>query len=130
MVVEDVITLIGAIVVGVPLIWLVFRIEPHWSRKDGTRFTCRVQPLTRDLAAEGTWREMRAAIADGRLILSSRGLRGAGFGGTYDVIARSPAAPARRAVFLVRNDARQIALRVPESSPCVATLDAIAQQHG
>lgn len=126
--VEEALTLAGAIVIGIPLIWLAFRIEPHWSRRDGTRFTCRVQPLTHDLASEGTWREMRATIVDRRLVLSSRGLRAVRLGGTYAVVARSPSPPRKRAVFLVRSETVQMALRVPASSPSVAALDAIAEQ--
>jgi hypothetical protein len=128
--VEEVLTLAGAIVVGAVLIWLAFRIEPHWSRRDGTRFTCRVQTLSTDLTDVGTWREMRATVIEGQLLLSSRGLRGVGLGGNYDVIARSPAPPRGKAVFLVRSGERQLALRVPASSPSIGALDAISHHSG
>lgn len=126
--VEAWLTLVGAIIIGGALIWLTFRIEPHWSRRDGSRFTCRVQLLTQDLAAEGTWRDMRATIINGNVQLSSRGLRAIALGGSYDVVARSPAPPRGKAIFLVRSEVRQMALRVPASSPSVRALDAIAQQ--
>jgi hypothetical protein len=124
--VEALVTLIVAVVVGGVLIWLTFRLEPHWSRRDGTRFTCRVQLLRHDLAAEGIWRDMRATASADAVHLSSRGLRGAGVRGSYRVVARAPDAPRRKAVYLVASDDRQMALRVPANSPCVAVLDSLA----
>ena len=122
---NDVLALLASIVVGAGLIWLAFRIEPHWCSKDAMRFTCRIRALTADLADEGVYREMRAAVLGDELHLSSRGFSGRKMNGVYRVMAKSPAPPKGKAIYLVRRESRQMAVRIPANSRAVATLDAL-----
>jgi hypothetical protein len=123
--VTDLITLVVSLVVGAVLIWFAFRMEPHWVSKDGTRFTCRLQPLTADLANDGLHVDVRARLEGTNLVITPRGLRGAKMGGTYRVLAASPDPPKGKAVYLVSIDGRQLTLRVPATSRCVPELDAV-----
>ena len=48
------------------LAWVGFRIEPHWSSKDGRRFLCSGQLLSTRGEPLGRWRETNVSItADG-----------------------------------------------------------------
>jgi hypothetical protein len=125
-VVADLITLVVSLIVGAGLIWYAFRIEPHWCSKDGLRFTCRLQPLTTDLANDGLHVDMRGTIDKSGLVLTPRGLRGSKMGGVYRMVAASPEPPKGKAVYLVTTAGRQFTLRVPANSRCVAPLDELA----
>jgi hypothetical protein len=123
--VTDMITLVASLLVGAVLIWFAFRMEPHWCSKDGQRFTCRLQPLTADLANDGLHVDVRARIEGSSVVVTPRGLRAAKMGGTYRVTAASPDPPKGKAVYLVSIDGRQLTLRVPANSRCVPELDAL-----
>jgi hypothetical protein len=41
------------------LLWLSYKIEPHWVSKNGDRLICYGQGITRDGEASGRWRELR-----------------------------------------------------------------------
>jgi hypothetical protein len=123
--VADLITLVVSLVVGAGLIWFAFSMEPHWCSKDGQRFTCRLQPLTNDLANEGLHVDMRGTIESSVLVLTPRGLRGSKMRGTYRVLAASPEPPKGKAVYLVSSAGRQFAVRVPANSRCVPALDGL-----
>ena len=73
----DVMWIVGSAAGIVALFWFAFRIEPHWSAKDGKSFTCRVQPIRRSGATEGHWREARAIVSGNevKLIVRGRGRR-------------------------------------------------------
>ncbi len=41
------------------LLWLSYKIEPHWVSKDGERMICFGQGFSRSGASSGRWRELR-----------------------------------------------------------------------
>lgn len=108
--------------------WGTTRLEPHWSSKDGRRFTARVQVLYPDGTTSG-WQEVRATVTgDDALMLTSRGLArrlmSSRIDGTWTLRARSPKPPRRRQIYLL-DGSQQLALRLPASSRVVPVLDAI-----
>ena len=50
------------------MLWVAFKIEPHWASKDGTRFVCFGQALTNHGVPIGGWREMRIARVSGDVL--------------------------------------------------------------
>lgn len=121
----DVLTSAGALVVFGGLVWVAFRIEPHWASKDGQRMIARVQPLGQRDAPDGRWREMRVAVDGTTVTLSSRGLGSLSLRGTYRARGKSPEPPKRRAIYILEGE-RRILLRVPSNSRAVPVLDALA----
>jgi len=89
------------------LAWLAFRYEPHWVAKDGMAFTCRIQYLRPDHMPEGRWRDARAFIDGGFIVLKPRGS-----------IARSP-----------RRQSEFTLLRKAENPP-KGRVTYLMQQHG
>jgi hypothetical protein len=51
--------LIGVLVVCALMLWLSYKIEPHWVSKNGDRLICYGQALSRTGASTGRWRELR-----------------------------------------------------------------------
>ena len=124
---SDLLTLIGVVVIGGALIWVAFRMEPHWVSKDGQRFICRAQLIDDHGNTQGRWHEYRFRITeDGEIAASRRSFVGRAGTGIWRVAARSPDPPRRKAVFLLRpvHDAgSMMAVRMPASSRAVDSLD-------
>ena len=120
--------LIGAFVACGLMLWGASRIEPHWSSKDGVRFTCRVQRLGQYDAPLGSWREMRAMVNGDRVELSSRGVRGRDMRGTYALLAQSESPPKGKAIFICDGPAR-VLLRIPANSRAVPLLEDRLNPH-
>lgn len=133
-------TLTAALMAG--MLVVAFRIEPHWSSKDGQRFICRAQPITigRDLSGgAGTgsrWREVRGEVGDGGIVkLRTRGLiSGRKITGDWRIHARGTSDRRKRVVFLLRpavppggsdsgGTETMLALRMPGSSRSAPVLD-------
>jgi hypothetical protein len=122
---------LGAVVVCGGLLYLAYRIEPHWVAKDGTRFVSTGQLIDRSTgAANGRVREVRVVIlGDGGLMVSRRSfLRTKS--GIWRVQAKSPSPPGGRELYLlgpVPADPMDdlLTLRVPAKSRVVPTLDAL-----
>lgn len=119
----DVLTIAGVSIVFSGLVWLAYRIEPHWASKDGTRMIARVQPLGPRGEPDGRWREMRVAVDGTTLTLSSRGLGSLSLRGTYRALGKSPQPPKRRVIYVLDGE-RRILLRIPSNSRAVSVLDA------
>ena len=51
--------LIGVLAACVLMLWLSYKIEPHWVSKDGNRLICYGQALSRGGTTSGRWRELR-----------------------------------------------------------------------
>jgi len=51
--------LVGVLGVCVLLLWLSYKIEPHWVSKEGDRLICYGQALGRNGTSTGRWRELR-----------------------------------------------------------------------
>jgi hypothetical protein len=121
----DVMWIVLSAAVIAALFWFAFRIEPHWSAKDGKSFTCRVQAIRRSGAIEGRWREARGIVSGNEVKLIVRGL---GQMVTpyeaHQVLRRADAPPKGRAIFVLSGDPMYL-LRVPSSSPAVPVLQAM-----
>lgn len=133
--VVDVLWLILIIGVLVGLWYLAYRIEPHWSTRDGQRFVCNTQELFAG-AAHGRLREAQVTVQpDGALRVShKRALRRATT--TWRLAGRAEgSSTARRPTKVVLYVARpvaggdagpsELALRIPRSSRVVPVLDAL-----
>ena len=102
--------------------WLLSRIEPHWSSRDGHRMIARAQALGPFDVPEGTWKEVRAFI-DGDLVhVTGRGPLGRRLRGRYRPVAKSQNPPARREIYILQGDLR-ILLRLPSSSRSIVVID-------
>lgn len=135
------------------LVWVTYQYEPHWSSKDGRRFTCRVRALQTDqrLQAEARmhldqrltissllggggggrsgpgavaarWRDARATVDDGALLLVARVGPLRRPLGPVRVLARGDAPVRRRWVYVVETTPLR-ELRVPVRSRAVPHLD-------
>lgn len=121
--VDALITAIALVVFG-GILWLAFRIEPHWASKDGRRMIARVQPLGGRDEPGGRWREIRATVDGATITLSTRGLGSMSLRGTYRVLGKSPQPPKRRAIYILEGE-RRLLLRIPSNSRSIPVLDAM-----
>ncbi|CAB4881627.1 unannotated protein [freshwater metagenome] len=133
------------------LLWIAYRMEPHWVSKDGERMVCYGQGLGRNGQADARWREVRVAkvsndtleirprrggitstprreaMANPRQTLSRR-RRAPSY---WKVIGRSDTPPRRRVVFLLDGNhdpdmPEMFALRLPPNSRAIPLLEALA----
>ena len=142
-----------AIVAGCALLlWVAYRMEPHWVSKDGERLVCYGQGLSRNGNADSRWREVRVLRVRPDTV-EVRQRRGGGFATTsrrdalsnpmhvlnrrrpktsyWKVLGRSETPPRRRVVFLLDgshdpNLPDMLALRLPVHSRAIPMLDAVA----
>src|SRR5690242_2663911 len=63
---------VGTIAAAFVMLWLAFRMEPHWVSKDGERFAAYGQALTNHGLPIGRWREMRVMKMGDRLEVRPR----------------------------------------------------------
>jgi hypothetical protein len=118
-----------AVVAG--LYYLAYRIEPHWVSKDGRRFLCNVEPITKLGVSEGRPRETRVMVLpDGSLQLDRRRPMRKRLSEVWTLAGRSPDAPPKRAVYVLNmlfddGSAGQLAVRLPADSRAVPVLDEI-----
>jgi len=55
------------------MLWLSYKIEPHWVSKDGNRLICYGQALSRGGTSTGRWRELRInRVSDDTLEVRTR----------------------------------------------------------
>lgn len=120
----DVLTTVIALMAFGGLVWLAYRIEPHWASKDGRRMIARVQPLGGRDEPDGRWREMRASVDGESVTLSTRGLGSLGLRGVYRVRGKSSQPPKRRAIYILEGE-RRLLLRIPSNSRAVPVLDSM-----
>jgi len=108
--------------------YLGYRIDPHWSTKDGTRFVCNSQVISME-GPIGRKREAQVnVIPDGTLIIGQRvALRRRRT--TWVITAKSDDPPKHKAVYLIRKtdggnlQIDQMALYLPTKSRCIKVLD-------
>lgn len=119
--------LLLTIAIGGLIIWLAFRIEPHWVSKDGRRFICRAQLIDDRGNVHGRWNEYRFRVTpDGLVAGARRSMFSHGGGDGWAVVARSEDAPPRKAVYLLQDPVESrnmIAIRLPRTSRAVDVLD-------
>jgi hypothetical protein len=122
---------LGPLIVVSLMYWLSFRIEPHWVSKDGQRLICTVQPITGRGEPEGRPKEAKITVqADGRLHLSQRRFLGKSLSEYWWVAGKSDTASKRKVVYVLNSDdddgsAGQLALRLPDDSKAIPTLDGL-----
>jgi hypothetical protein len=123
--------LIVGIAVCAAMLWGARRIEPHWSAKDGSAFTCRYQSVGRSGEAIGSWNEGRAEVIGTTVMIHPKDiLRRRPPTPPLRVISASDNPPKRRAVYLLDGDAQGlIALRVPSKSPANTRLAGMVTLH-
>lgn len=109
--------------------WVAYRMEPHWSSRDGHRFLCMAQDLP-DGFSPGRLRETRVTVLDdGALVIGQkRSMRRRQSIWTIEGKASDP--PPRREVYVVRervdgSAGKRMAIRLPAKSRSVAVLDAL-----
>lgn len=127
MTLSDLFTLAAVIAGGGLILWLAFRMEPHWVSRDGSRFICRGQLIDDHGHEMGRWNEYRFRVTpEGEVFATRRSFVGRSGNGLWRVAARSPDPPRRRAVFLlhpVLDAGSMMAVRMPATSRAVETLD-------
>lgn len=109
--------------------WVAYRMEPHWSSKDGRRFLCVAQDLP-DGFPPGRLRETRVTVLDdGALVIGQkRAMRRRQSVWTLEGKAADP--PPKREVYVARQrvdgaTGMRMAIRLPRNSRSVAVLDAV-----
>lgn len=112
--------------------WVAYRMEPHWSSRDGHRFLCMAQDLPTGFPP-GRPRETRVSVLDdGALVIGQkRSMRRRQSIWTLEGKAGDP--PPRREVFVARERVdgvagNRLALRLPADSRSVAVLDGLLEQ--
>jgi len=125
----DLAWLLVMLVVCAVLLVVALRIEPHWSRSDGSTFSCFTQSLTSDGRPSGPWREARAELVDDRVSIRPRlFLRLAAPGDGLRVVARGTSPRKGKSVYLLEASERGhgfVAVRVPDRSPARNRLEAL-----
>jgi hypothetical protein len=132
--VTDVLWIILTVAACVALYWLAWRVEPHYSSRDGRRFLTTGQFIDADGEPEGRFREFRAAVIANDIIEVSRRRNLARATATYRLIARAPNLSRKRVVYVLQATdpgalGDQLALRLPPSSRTTALLDSILQHR-
>lgn len=114
---------------GLVGVWyLAYRIEPHWSSRDGARFVCNAQELVGG-KPQGRLREAQVAVlADGTLHVSQkRAMRRST--SMWRMAGRTDGPTPKLYVYLARNldagaeQSLELALRIPRRSRSVTVLD-------
>jgi hypothetical protein len=144
--------LVGVLAACVLMLWLSYRIEPHWVSKDGTRLICYGQALSRGGQSSGRWRELRIArVRDDTVevrtrrgslavdrptgdpmrltagLMRRRNVRKATF---WKVAGQTPTTTRNRVMYMLdgNNDASMpdmIAIRLPAKSKAIPMLDSL-----
>ncbi|MFM8856489.1 MAG: hypothetical protein ACKOI2_04665 [Actinomycetota bacterium] len=123
-VVVDIASTVGFLGVCGTLFWLLTRLEPHWSSKDGRRMIARIQALGPQDNPEGTWKEVRILVDGDHLVVSARGPRAWKMRGRYRPIAKSPNPPTKREIYILQGETR-VLLRIPSTSRAIDVIDGL-----
>lgn len=126
---SEVLWFVLALAVCAGLYWLAYRIEPHYSSRDGRRFLATGQFIDAQGQPEGRPREFRAVVIDRDLVQISRRFHRRKTA-EYRLLARAPDLSRRRAVYLLQSTdpqayGDQISLRLPPSSHTSQLFDRI-----
>jgi hypothetical protein len=118
-------------VAGIAGLWFVaYRIEPHWSSRDGRRFVCNAQELSGGTSLGRNRETQIAVLPDGLLHVSRKKLMRRN-GSVWRLTGRSDGPSPKVLVYLARqvsdgsDQLVDLALRIPRSSRCVPVLDAL-----
>jgi hypothetical protein len=124
----DVFWTVLALGICAALVYLGYRMEPHYVSKDGRRFLCTGRKISAHGEPEGRKREVRfSVLTDGRLRMDvKRGLRRTV--SDWSVEGKSPTPPSRRAVYVLRGEntdggLQRMIIQMPSKSRVVEILD-------
>jgi hypothetical protein len=112
------------------LIYAGYRIEPHHVSKDATRFLCTGQWISGEGDSDGRKREVWVSVlGPGQLQVDVK-RRMHHDVTTWSLEGKSPAPPARRAVYVLRSvhalgGTQRMTIAMPAKSRVVAVLDAM-----
>jgi hypothetical protein len=109
--------------------WIAYRIEPHYSSKDGTRFLCNAQEIVEGKPT-GRARETRVVVFDDGTLHCRQRRATNRHGSLWSLIGKSPTPPQRLQVYVAKevdDDGKhaQLLLRLPQKSRVVPVLDRI-----
>lgn len=127
------IALIVAVMAG--MWWVAYRMEPHWSSRDGHRFMCTAQEIVGG-SPVGHPRETRVLISPdgGVFVTQKRLLRRRS--SQWHLIGKSPAPPRKLQVYVAEHrpegnlPTTHLAIRIPANSRCVPVLDGLLAGPG
>ena len=118
------------------LLYLSYRIEPHFVSKDGQRFMATVQTLGQHDVPDSRIREVRGRFLDDGLIRFDQKQSVRRTSTNWRVVERSPLQAKGKVIFTVAQEngpasgpARRAALRLPASSTLITRLDELAATH-
>jgi hypothetical protein len=109
------------------LAWIGFRIEPHWASKDGRRFLCSGQLLSKQGEPLSGWRETHVLVGQGTTVQVEQKRMMRRHGSSWNLSGESPDPPRKRVVFLATGhdgDGRpaMMALKLPDDSKALPVL--------
>lgn len=119
----------------VGLWFLAYRIEPHWSTRDGQRFVCNAQEVADGKALERMRETQVAVLPDGSLHVARKRMMRRN-GSIWRLVGRVDEGQGKVIVYLARQvsdgalQAVDLALRIPRRSRCVPVLDGILDAAG
>ncbi len=115
--------------------WIAYRIDPHYSSKDGTRFLCHGQELI-DGQANGRRKETRVTVLPDGALLCSQKRYARRKDEQWAIIGKSQTPPKNKEIYLVRRFQdgawlkEQLSLSIPASSRVVPVLDEAMAKRG
>ena len=116
------------------LAFVAYRIEPHYSSKDGTRFLCGAQEMEPG-SVPGRSRETRVTVTHDGLLHISQKKMGRRETSAWTVIGTAPEPPKALHVYVAqrvedgKSRSTQLFLRIPAKSRVVPVLDALVAKR-
>lgn len=110
--------------------WLAYRMEPHWSSKDGKRFLASTQEMA-GTQTTGRPKETRVLVMPDGMLLVSHKRRMRRVHTQWKLVGKVPSPPRRLEIYLaeLREDGkpvpRMLTLRIPKKSKVVPVLEAV-----
>ena len=115
--------------------FLAYRIEPHFSSKDGRRFLCGAQEMEPG-SLPGRSRETRITVSPDGVLYASQKKMGRRETTAWSVIGHAPEPPKSVKVYVAqlvgdgRPQATQLFLRIPLNSRVIPVLDELVAARG
>lgn len=129
-----VVVFIGIVVVCAAMVYAAVLLDPHWVSKDGQRFLCAAQYIGQYGEPQERMRETRIIVlSDGTLEVSQKRMRRRRTS-LWRLVGKLPDPPRNKVVYVLeergepRNNAAALAVRLPEKSRAVTTLDAVLER--
>jgi hypothetical protein len=132
---SSVLWFVVGIAVCAGLLFVAYRIEPHWVAKDGSRFLATSETIDHEGNVVSRRREVRGTImSDGLVMLGKRSMMRTR-SSLWRVRAKSPDVKGGRLLYVLDTVpadpfGEQLILRIPPSSRLVPRLDALLPTPG